>query len=135
MVGDANLLIQDLVNLLDHANALSPAGGQIVADCRIEEDRVRFWVADTCPGILIEHHSRVFDRFYRVDSGRTCAQGGSGLGRAIWIATAEVHGRATTLTSEVGKGTRAEPVGTRGLGPNASRSVEVHPYQETSRAF
>jgi signal transduction histidine kinase len=62
-------------------------------------------VRDTGPGIPSEHLPHIFDRFYRVDAGRSRDQGGSGLGLNIahWIA--ESHGGHITVTSEVGKGT------------------------------
>jgi len=62
-------------------------------------------VRDTGPGIPAEHLPYLFDRFYRVDSGRSRDQGGSGLGLNIahWIA--ESHGGQIAVASEVGKGT------------------------------
>lgn len=107
---DEDLLIQVLVNLLDNAIAHTPAGGRIRVGCRSEGDRVRLWVADTGSGIPSEDQQRIFDRFYRVDRGRTRAQGGTGLGLAICQAIAEAHGGTIDLTSQVGKGTRVELV-------------------------
>ena len=62
-------------------------------------------MADTGPGIAPEHHERIFDRFYRVDTGRARAEGGVGLGLPIarWIAG--VHGGQISVVSIVGKGT------------------------------
>jgi len=108
LAGDEDLLIQVLVNLLDNAIAHTPTGGRVVVGCRAEGDLVRLWVADTGTGIPPEHQARIFDRFYRVDAGRTRAQGGAGLGLAICKAIAEAHGGTIELTSQVGKGTRVE---------------------------
>lgn len=114
LVGDEDLLIQVLVNLLDNAFAHTVAGGRITVGCRAEGAQVRLWVADTGSGIPPEHQARVFDRFYRVDAGRTRVQGGAGLGLAISKAIAEAHGGTIRLESEVGWGTRVELVLPRG---------------------
>ena len=108
LVGDEDLLVQVLVNLLDNALAHTPAGGRIAVGCRTAGDRVRLWVADTGAGIPPGHQARVFGRFYRVDTGRARQHGGTGLGLAITKAIAEAHGGTITLTSEVGQGTRVE---------------------------
>jgi signal transduction histidine kinase len=108
LTGDEDLLIQLLVNLLDNALAHTPTGGQITIGCRTEDDWVHLWVADTGTGIPPEHQTRIFDRFYRVDTGRSRTEGGTGLGLAICKAIAEAHGGTIGLTSEAGKGTRVE---------------------------
>ena len=61
-------------------------------------------VRDTGPGIPAEHLPYIFDRFYRVDSGRSRDQGGSGLGLNIarWIA--ESHGGSLSVESVLGRG-------------------------------
>ncbi len=109
-VADAGMMIQVLVNLLDNALAHTPTGGRIAAGCAPGGDMARLWVADTGSGIPAEHVERVFDRFYRVDFGRTRAMGGTGLGLAICRAIAEAHGGSVRLSSTVGTGTRAEVV-------------------------
>jgi len=108
LVGDEDLLVQVLVNVLDNALAHTPAGGRIAVGCRVAGERVRLWVADTGPGIPSAHQARIFDRFYRVDTGRARQHGGIGLGLAIAKAIAEAHGGTITLTSEAGRGTRVE---------------------------
>jgi Signal transduction histidine kinase len=62
-------------------------------------------VTDTGPGIPAEHLSKIFDRFYRVDSGRSRDAGGVGLGLNIAQWAAHAHGGEITVESEVGKGT------------------------------
>lgn len=57
-------------------------------------------VADSGPGISAEQASRVFDRFYRVDDGRTRTAGGTGLGLAIAAALAEAHHGCVELRSD-----------------------------------
>lgn len=69
-------------NLID--NAAKYGGGTPVAiAARLDGDRVRLTVADRGAGIPKEHAERVFERFYRLDYGRSRNQGGSGLGLAI----------------------------------------------------
>jgi len=62
-------------------------------------------VSDTGIGIAPEHLPSLFDRFYRVDAGRSRDQGGSGLGLNIAHWVAESHHGQIRVESEVGKGT------------------------------
>jgi heavy metal sensor kinase len=108
LVADEALLTRALLNLLDNALTHTPPGGTITVGCETKDKQVRLWVADTGPGIAPEHQARVFDRFYRVDTGRTRVQGGAGLGLAICKAIAEAHGGTIALTSTPGQGTRID---------------------------
>jgi two-component system phosphate regulon sensor histidine kinase PhoR len=63
-------------------------------------------VIDQGPGIEKEHLSRLFERFYRVDQGRSRQQGGTGLGLAIVKHIAQVHGGNVEVQSVVGEGSR-----------------------------
>jgi signal transduction histidine kinase len=80
-------------------------------------------VQDTGPGIAAEHQFRVFDRFYRVDDGRSRDSGGFGLGLAIARWAAEVNGGRIELESRDGRGSLFRivlplpPVGARTLVP------------------
>jgi signal transduction histidine kinase len=67
---------------------------------------VRLSIEDNGPGIPAEHLPRLFDRFFRVDTARDRAAGGSGLGLSIvkWIV--EAHGGTVQVSSRVGVGTR-----------------------------
>ena len=84
VLADAGAMEQVLVNLLENALKYTPDGQRIeVGTARRGRDRVRIYVADTGPGIPEQHRSRIFERFYRVDSGRSREVGGTGLGLAI----------------------------------------------------
>ncbi len=105
LLADEDLIIQVLVNLLDNAIAHTPPGGTITVGCETVGDRARFRVADTGAGVRPEDLPRVFDRFYRPDTGRTREQGGAGLGLAICKAIVDAHGGTIAVTSAIGEGT------------------------------
>lgn len=98
--GDMDSLQRLLTILLDNAVRYTPPGGAVILQAARSGGRVCFDVRDTGLGIAKEHHTRIFDRFYRVDRTR----GGSGLGLALakWIA--EKHGTVISLQSESGRG-------------------------------
>ena len=84
ITGDRRAYEQVLGNLIDNAIKYTPAGGKVVVGVRpAGPDRVRVEVRDNGPGIATRHHARVFERFYRVDPGRSRGLGGTGLGLAI----------------------------------------------------
>ena len=97
---DPERMGQVLGNLLDNAIRHSPADSSVVVSCR---DAGRQWVelsvADSGDGITAEHLRHVFDRFYRADTARNRAQGGSGIGLTITRALVEAHGGHISATS------------------------------------
>ena len=108
LVADEDLLVQVLVNLIDNALSHTPAGGVVTVGCGMGNDHIRLWVVDTGEGIAPEHQDRVFDRFYRVDAGRTRERGGTGLGLAICRAIVEALGGSISLASVPDRGTRVD---------------------------
>jgi heavy metal sensor kinase len=95
---DRAILRQILINLFDNAIKYSPAGGRIsVRVLPSGGQTVSIEVEDSGPGISTEHRDRVFDRFYRVDEGRSRDAGGAGLGLAIAKWGAEAHGGCLEL--------------------------------------
>ena len=110
LVADEDLLVQVLVNLIDNALAHTPAGGVVTVGCGMDDVNIRFWVSDTGEGIAPEHQNRVFDRFYRVDAGRSRERGGTGLGLPICRAIAEALGGIISLASVPHRGTRVDMV-------------------------
>jgi signal transduction histidine kinase len=105
---DRDLVIQLLTNLLDNAIAHTPEGGSITVGCDVLGGQARLWVEDTGTGIPPEHQPYVFDRFYRVDQGRSRQHGGTGLGLSIAKAIVDAHGGTITLDSTPDSGTRVE---------------------------
>lgn len=80
---NAAALDQVLQNLLDNASKYSGSGSTIWLRAAEEGVRVVLVVADNGPGIPLQHRQRIFERFYRLDSGRSRELGGTGLGLAI----------------------------------------------------
>jgi len=98
---DPERMGQVLGNLLDNALRHTPAGGTVTisATASRRSGGVALSVADTGEGIPAEHLTHVFERFYRVDTARDLAHGGSGIGLAIAKALVEAHGGQLTATS------------------------------------
>ena len=80
---DADALAHVLTSLLENAIKYTPAGSAVVLRGARTADGVRLEVCDDGPGIAAEHRPRIFERFYRVDAGRSKEAGGTGLGLAI----------------------------------------------------
>lgn len=80
---DAGALEQVLINLLDNAAKYTPPRGHLWLRAKRAGDRVRIEIADDGPGIAEQHRARLFERFYRVDPGRSREMGGTGLGLSI----------------------------------------------------
>jgi heavy metal sensor kinase len=106
VVCDPALVRQGVVNLVDNAIRYTPKKGHIhVAVTRRLSGEAAIEVADDGPGIARIHQQRIFDRFYRVDPGRSRSDGGLGLGLAIARSTIEANGGRIEVESEVGHGT------------------------------
>lgn len=92
VMADQGRLEQVVVNLLDNAIKYSSAGGQISISAAEEEEFIRVAVTDSGPGVPVSSIPRLFERFYRVDSGRSRQEGGTGLGLAIVKHIVQLHG-------------------------------------------
>lgn len=101
--GNGRLLEQAVVNLLDNAIKYSPDGKVSVSIGRADKEAVIRVVDNGC-GIEQQHLARLFERFYRVDKGRSRNLGGTGLGLAIVKHIAQAHGGRVEVESEPGKG-------------------------------
>lgn len=104
---DAERIGQVLTNLLDNALQHTPAGGTVRIACSLCGPWVEYVLTDTGDGIPSEHLGQIFNRFYRADSARSRAHGGSGIGLSIAKALVEAHGGEITASSS-GHGTGAE---------------------------
>lgn len=102
---DPKALEQILSNLVSNAVKYSAPGCHVLVDAALEGDKLRISVIDNGPGIALEHLPRLFERFYRVDAGRSREVGGTGLGLAIVKHLTEAMGGRVGVESEAGKGT------------------------------
>ncbi len=102
--GDRERLKQVMVNLIDNAIKYTEPGGSVTLSAQRVDDREVVRVSDTGIGIAPEHHSRIFERFYRVDRDRSRDAGGPGLGLAIAKHIVEAHGGTIGVESMPGKG-------------------------------
>jgi heavy metal sensor kinase len=100
---DRVILRQAIVNVIDNAVKYSSLGGAIsvrVSQCGSE---ATVEVTDSGPGIAPEHRVHIFERFYRVDKGRSRESGGAGLGLAIVKWSVEAHeGQVSLVCGENG---------------------------------
>jgi heavy metal sensor kinase len=101
---DRTLLRQALLNIVHNAIRHSPVKARIAVRISRREREAIVEVIDQGPGIAAEHRSKVFDRFFRIDSGRSRSDGGYGLGLAIAKASIERCGGKIELDSELGRG-------------------------------
>jgi two-component system phosphate regulon sensor histidine kinase PhoR len=104
ITNDQRALEQVLSNLIDNAVKYCPTGSSVSFKAAREGERVRLSVEDTGPGIDPKHLPRIFERFYRVDAGRSREVGGTGLGLSIVKHLVEAMGGDVRVESVVGKG-------------------------------
>lgn len=104
--GVEQVLSEMVYNLCDNAIRYTPADGEVRVSLQKQQDALMLEVADTGIGIAKEEQERIFERFYRVDAGRSADQGGTGLGLSIVKHGAMLHGGRVFVESEVGKGTK-----------------------------
>jgi two-component system phosphate regulon sensor histidine kinase PhoR len=103
---DKEKILQVLVNLVENATKYGRQDGYITASIyRTDDNHVLVEISDSGIGIAEEHLSRIFERFYRTDSGRSRNIGGSGLGLAICKHIIEAHGQTIHARSKVDVGT------------------------------
>jgi signal transduction histidine kinase len=105
---DVDQLMLALDALIENAVQHTEEGGMIVIGAVAERGALRIRVGDSGDGIPEEARRRVFDRFYRVDPGRSRRHGGVGLGLAIVKAVAEAHGGSVAVHSRPGAGSMFE---------------------------
>ena len=87
------LVLRDAItNVVDNAIKYGPTGTVIGVRVETDPDKAVLTITDEGPGIPEEHRSRIFDRFYRIDEGRSREMGGTGLGLAIAKWAVEANG-------------------------------------------
>ena len=101
---DPILMEQALVNLVDNAIKYSPADGRVAIEVTPVDGGTEIRIRDWGSGIGQEHLPKIFNRFYRVDKGRSRAEGGTGLGLAIVKHIIQYHSGRIEVQSTKGKG-------------------------------
>jgi heavy metal sensor kinase len=99
VAADRLVLRDAIVNVVDNAIKYGPPGSAIDVRVEADMDHATVTVADEGPGIPAEHRERIFDRFYRIDEGRSRESGGTGLGLAIARWAVEANGGRISFES------------------------------------
>ena len=102
--GNSDRLEQLLMNLIENAIKYNQPGGSVRVSVYGTAENAYFLVSDTGIGIAEEHLPRLFERFYRVDKGRSRSMGGTGLGLAIVKHIAVSMGGTVEVHSKLGEG-------------------------------
>lgn len=106
VMGERRQLVSAAANLLANAVAYSEPGSVVEIGAAATDAGVDFWVADEGVGIPEPDIPRIFERFYRVDRGRSRDSGGTGLGLSIVRHVAHNHGATIDVVSREGEGSR-----------------------------
>jgi len=104
VLGDRRQLVSALFNLLENAVKFSYEGGSVRFSGEVREGEVRLEVEDHGVGIPTRDLERIFERFYRVDQGRSRSTGGTGLGLSIVRHVAANHQGRVEVDSREGEG-------------------------------
>jgi len=101
---DRLVLREALTNVVDNAIKYGPSGSRVLIQVSADRDRAVLEVRDEGPGVPPEHRERIFDRFFRVDDGRSRQTGGTGLGLSIAKWAVDVNGGRISVGSGVPHG-------------------------------
>ncbi len=108
IVVDKDGIEQVILNIISNAIKYTEINGKIEIQAYQNEDKLIIKVSDNGIGIPYEDQNRIFERFYRVEKGRSRELGGTGLGLAIAKEIVEAHEGNIILKSEAGEGTIVE---------------------------
>jgi len=100
-----NRMKQMILNLVDNAVKYNVPNGSVTVSAENAGGKVIICIKDTGIGIPSQHIPRIFERFYRVDKGRSRNMGGTGLGLSIVKHIINLYNGVINVNSEVGKGT------------------------------
>ncbi len=105
IIGNPDRVEQMLINLVENAIKYNKEGGSVTVQVFANESEASLTVSDTGIGIAEEHLPRMFERFYRVDKGRSRSMGGTGLGLAIVKHIIRTMNGEIEVHSKLGEGT------------------------------
>ena len=108
VVGDQSMIYSIFRNLVDNAIAYAAGASRLeIRCCEVETEGRHFYeftVSDDGPGVEEQHLEHLFERFYRIDKGRSRKLGGTGLGLAIVKNAVAAHDGSTTALTTPGGG-------------------------------
>ena len=102
---DPQRIMQVMSNLVENAVKYGNENGRVMVNLDEDKKHILVSVRDNGPGIPLEHLSRIFERFYRVEKSRSKDRGGTGLGLAIVKHILNAHKTKITVKSQLEKGT------------------------------
>jgi two-component system OmpR family sensor kinase len=117
VIGDEQRLRQVVTNLVTNALTYTPDHGSIELRVRADGDICIVEVRDDGPGMTADAAAHAFDRFYRVDTGRSRARGGAGLGLSIVASIVAAHHGDVSVETEPGHGATFRVVLPRAAAP------------------
>jgi two-component system phosphate regulon sensor histidine kinase PhoR len=130
VLADADAIQQVLSNLMENAVKYAESG-RIVIGSRSVGPKVEFYVRDFGAGIASEHLERIFERFYRIDKGRSRDSGGTGLGLSIVKHIVLGHGGTVRAESDLSRGSTffftLPRAGEAMEKPDPEQALEQHP--------
>lgn len=103
--GSPRLLQEAIYNLVDNAIKYNVTNGSVTVQTKNTPEGVVVRVSDTGIGISLEHHGKIFERFYCVDKSHSRETGGTGLGLSIVKHVVQLHNAQLRVKSTPGKGT------------------------------
>jgi signal transduction histidine kinase len=106
VMGDAERLRWVMNQLVSNAIKFTPQGGHVTVSVGLVEQRVRWSVADTGPGIPDDKLAELFKAFHQLDGSATRQQGGTGIGLALVKMIVEAHDSHVVVETAVGEGSR-----------------------------
>lgn len=121
---------QLLINLIENAIKYNQPGGTVRVSVYGTEKNAYLLVSDTGIGIAEEHIPRLFERFYRVDKGRSRSMGGTGLGLAIVKHIVVSMGGTIEVHSKLGEGTEFSVTLPRYTSTPAEEEATADDYSE-----
>jgi len=104
VIVDRHAIVDSIVNLLSNAQKYGGSPPKVSLKASAKDNEVTIAVTDNGEGIPRPEHSRIFDKFYRIDDRLSRAKEGSGLGLAIVKHVARAHRARVVVDSEEGKG-------------------------------
>ena len=127
VMGNRDRVQQLILNLVENGVKYNKEGGTVTITVMQDEENINLIVADTGIGIREEHLNRLFERFYRVDKGRSREMGGTGLGLAICKHIVHTMNGHIEVNSKYGEGT--EFLVTLKKAPPEEQIAEVAPME------